>query len=89
MARRSRKTKHRMRQSRAHRARNDAQRERPPGGGKQKRAEAGHPDAGLEGQKPQYGWVTIEHRDGDGNPTFPRHLLESTYPRRYTPLRAG
>ena len=89
MAGRSRKTKCRMRQSRAHRARKNAQRGRPPGAERQERAEAGHPDAGAEGQNPQYAWVTIEHRDADGNPTFPSNLLESTYPRRYTDVPPG
>lgn len=32
---------------------------------------------------PQYAWVTVEHRDSDGNPTFPKELIESTYQRRY------
>ena len=41
------------------------------------------------GRHPRYAWVTIEHRDADGNPTFPRHLLQSTYRRRYDEVPPG
>ena len=78
-----------MRQNRAHRTRKDAQRRKPPGPEKQVQAGAGDPDAGPEGQKSQYAWVAIEHRDADGNPTLPRNLLESTYPRRYEEVPPG
>lgn len=89
MAGRTRKTKRRMRQNRVHRARKDAQGRRPPGPERQEQGEAGHPSAEPEGQIPQYAWVTIEHRDADGNPTFPRHVLQSTYLRRYDEVPRG
>ena len=38
---------------------------------------------GSDAQKPQYAWVTIEHRDADGNPTFPKDLIAGTYQRRF------
>ena len=44
--------------------------------------------------KPQFEWVKVEHRDSDGNPTFPKELIQSTYRRRFSeadqasPLRA-
>ena len=83
MAGRNRQTKRRIRQIRAHRTRKYAQRRKPASPERQVQAGADDPDAGPEGQKPQYGWIAVEHRDTDGNPTLPRNLLESTYPRRY------
>ena len=38
---------------------------------------------GSDAQKPQYAWVPIEHRDADGNPTFPKDLIAGTYQRRF------
>ena len=40
-------------------------------------------------QEPQYSWVTIEHRDADGNPTFPKDLIAGTYSRRYEEVPQG
>ena len=37
-----------------------------------------------EPQQPQAEWVTVEHRDADGNPTLPKELIASTYRRRYS-----
>ena len=89
VAGRNRNTKRKIRQSRAHRARKDAQRRRPPVAERQEQVEVGRADAGPEEQKPQYGWVAIEHRDADGNSTFPRHVLQSTYRRRYDEVPPG
>ena len=88
VAGRNQQTKRRMRQNRAYRTRKDAQRRKPPGD-RQVQTGADDPDAGPEGQKPQYGWVAVEHRDADGNQTLPRNLLESTYPRRYEEVPPG
>ena len=40
-------------------------------------------------QERRYELVAIEHRDADGNRIFPRQLIESTYPRRYTEVPDG
>ena len=40
-------------------------------------------NAGNEAKDPKYGWVTVEYRDSDGNPTLPRKLIASTYKRLY------
>ena len=40
-------------------------------------------------QKPRFTWVTFEHRDADGNPTFPKDLIEGTYHRRYEEVPEG
>ena len=32
----------------------------------------------------KFGWVTIEHRDSDGNPTLPKEMIASTYHRKYS-----
>ena len=40
-------------------------------------------------QKPQGEWVTFEHRDADGNPTLPKHLIAGTYRRRYEEVPEG
>ena len=42
-----------------------------------------------EVQNPKYQWVTIEHRDADGNPTLPKELIASTFPRRYEEVPEG
>ena len=89
MARRKQKPKHRMRQDRAHRARKNAPGQRPPGPETLGQAGADQPSADHEAQKPQYRWIAVEHRDPDGNPTFPRNVLESTYPRRYAEVPPG
>ena len=35
-------------------------------------------------QQPKGEWVTLEHRDSEGNPTLPQHLISSTHARRYS-----
>ena len=40
-------------------------------------------------QEPQYSWITFEHRDADGNPTLPKHLIAGTYRRRYEEVPEG
>ena len=42
-----------------------------------------------EAKKPQFEWVTIEHRDSEGNPTFPKELIASTFTRRYDEVPEG
>ena len=42
-----------------------------------------------EPQQPQAEWETVEHRDADGNPTFPPELIASTYRRRYSEVPQG
>lgn len=42
-----------------------------------------------EPQQPQAEWITVEHRDADGNPTFPTELIASTYSRRYSEVPPG
>lgn len=71
-------------------------RQQRPRNGSQKKSATDLPRSGTEGgnqahntntngnvNKPQYAWVTVEHRDSDGNPTFPKHIIKSTYMRRY------
>ena len=89
MARRKRKPKQRRRQNRAHEARKNTPGNRGQGPEKQEQTGAGHPSAGHEAQKPQYRWISVEHRDPDGNPTLSRPILESTYPRRYAEVPPG
>ena len=36
-----------------------------------------------DAEKPQFEWVAVEHRDADGNRTFPQDLIAGTYLRRY------
>ena len=38
---------------------------------------------GSDAQKPQYAWVSLEYRDADGNPAFPKDLIAGTYQRRF------
>ena len=78
-----------MRQNRAQRERKKAPEGSPPGPEKEEQTGTGNSSGGHEAQEPQYEWVMIEHRDADGNPTFPRHLLESTYQRRYAEVPPG
>ena len=40
-------------------------------------------------QKPQSEWVTVEHRDPDGNPTLPKELIAGTARRRYEEMPEG
>ena len=40
-------------------------------------------------QKPQGEWIPFEHRDADGNPTLPKHLIAGTYHRRYEEVPEG
>ena len=40
-------------------------------------------NTGANSETSQYAWVTVEHRDSDGNPTLPREWIASTYGRRY------
>ena len=40
-------------------------------------------------QKPQGEWVTVEHRDPDGNPTLPKELIAGTARRRYEEMPEG
>ena len=46
-------------------------------------------DAGSGAKKPQYEWVTLEHRDVDGNPTFPKEMIAGTYLRQYKQVPQG
>ena len=46
-------------------------------------------NTGSAPNKPQYGWVQVEYRDAEGNPTLPRELIESTYRRRYEEVAIG
>ena len=39
--------------------------------------------------KPQGEWIPFEHRDADGNPTLPKHLIAGTYHRRYEEVPEG
>ena len=50
---------------------------------------AGQTNAGSDEQKPKFEWVTVEHRDVDGNPTMPKELIASTYGRRYKEVPHG
>ena len=43
----------------------------------------GATNTGSDAQKPQYAWVSLEYRDADGNPTFPKDLIAGTYQRRF------
>ena len=36
-----------------------------------------------DAEKPKFEWVAVEHRDADGNRTFPREVIAGTYLRRY------
>ena len=64
----------------------------PIGSGAQKARKAGNvapreaeeANPGGQPSNPKYAWVTIEHRDPDGNPTLPRKLIASTYRRLYS-----
>ena len=40
-------------------------------------------------QEPQGEWVSVEHRDADGNLTLPRELIAGTYRRRYGDVPDG
>ena len=50
---------------------------------------ASQTNTGTESQKPQFEWVAVEHRDADGNPTFPKDLIAGTYRRRYEEVPQG
>ena len=50
---------------------------------------ASQKNTGSESQEPQYEWVAVEHRDADGNPTFPKDLIAGTYLRRYEEVPQG
>ena len=59
------------------------------------KAEQGEPsgadqtNTGNQAQEPQYRWVTIEHRDADGNLMLPKEMIASTYSRRYEDVPHG
>ena len=40
-------------------------------------------------RKPQFEWVTFEHRDSEGNLTFPESLIQSTCGRQYSEVEDG
>ena len=40
-------------------------------------------------EKRNFQWVAVEHRDADGNPTFPRKLIATTMQRRYSEVPPG
>ena len=49
-----------------------------------------HPESGgAEAKQPEYAWVAVEHRDAEGNPTFPTELIAGTYLRRYNEVPEG
>ena len=50
---------------------------------------ASQTNTASESQEPQYAWVAVEHRDADGNPTFPPNLIAGTYLRRYEEVPQG
>ena len=50
-------------------------------------ADKPNPDGELN--KPQYGWVAIEHRDADGNPMLPKDMMTSTYRRLHSEVPSG
>ena len=50
---------------------------------------ASQTNTGGESREPQYAWVAVEHRDADGNPTFPKNLIAGTYLRRYEEVPQG
>ena len=84
MSRRKRKPNQRqLRQRRPGMAPGRSQPQSPPRSGKEGENQAHNTDANGNANKPQYAWVTVEHRDSDGDPTFPKDLIKSTYPRRY------
>ena len=63
-----------------------------PHAGKPKNAMSsgtGQANPQSEPQQPQAEWVTVEHRDADGNPTLPKDLVASTYRRRYSDVPPG
>ena len=37
----------------------------------------------------KFEWVKVEHRDAYGNPTIPKELIASTFPRSYDEMPAG
>ena len=81
-----RKRKQNQRQPRQHHPRmasRNSQPQNPPQSGNKGPNEAHNTNADSNANKPQYAWVTVEHRDSDGNPTFPKDLIKSTYLRRY------
>lgn len=45
-------------------------------------SDTGQAETASEANKPQGEWVAVEHRDPDGNPTFPKELIAGTYARQ-------
>ena len=56
---------------------------------KSKQSNRGQTNREKQAQKPQGEWVTFEHRDADGNTTFPRELIATTFHRRYEEVPKG
>ena len=50
---------------------------------------AGPTNRENEAQKPQFEWITVEHRDAHGNPTLPKELISGTFLRRYEEVPEG
>ena len=72
----------------------NARQEQPRQQGQRSKARIGTstaPGSGSAARVPraQFEWVTIEHRDSDGNLTFPESLIQSTYARRYSEVEEG
>lgn len=58
-----------------------------PDPGKGDASAGGETKAGSGSRKPQ--WVTVEHRDSDGHPTFPKTLIAGTYHRKFGDVPQG
>ena len=50
---------------------------------------SGQKDSGGQPAQSRFGWVVLEHRDPQGNPTLPPHLIEGTYGRKYQDVPVG
>ena len=90
MARQKRKSNRaRMRQNRARMAPRSGLGQKAPNPEKGGLSGASQTNTGNNAQKPQYEWVTIEHRDAEGNLTLPKAMIASTYNHRYEAVPHG
>ena len=87
--RKNRPNRGRMRQNRARTAQKSGTRTAPATPKDNESNGASQMNKGSEAEKPRLEWVTVEHRDADGNRMFSQEVIASTYLRRYGEVPHG
>ena len=50
---------------------------------------SGQKNSGSQPEQSGFSWVTVEHRDPQGNPMLPQYVIEGTYNRKYQDVPVG